>query len=111
MNIFTQKKRDRFKKKPVEVQAHPFELPASVKTELDALNDQELARAGVHFCCFREQEIQKYRVERDARGYYLSIPTLEGTMRGNEGDWIIFGVAGEPYPCKPDIFSKTYEAV
>jgi hypothetical protein len=37
------------------------------------------------------------------------IPTLEGNMRANPGDWIITGVKGERYPCKPDIFKKTYE--
>jgi len=37
--------------------------------------------------------------------------TREGTMRGDPGDWIIRGVAGEIYPCKPDIFERTYEAV
>lgn len=39
------------------------------------------------------------------------IPTLEGTMRMDRGDMLITGVAGEIYPCKPDIFSATYEAV
>ena len=39
------------------------------------------------------------------------IPTLEGKMLGREGDWIIRGVAGECYPCKPEIFEATYEAV
>ena len=38
------------------------------------------------------------------------IQTLEGTMRASEGDYIIKGVDGEFYPCKPDIFEKTYEA-
>lgn len=42
-------------------------------------------------------------------GYVLCIPTLEGEMRANPGDWIIKGVKGEFYPCKPDIFSATYE--
>lgn len=37
------------------------------------------------------------------------IPTLEGDMRASEGDWIIKGVKGEFYPCKPDIFAATYE--
>lgn len=37
------------------------------------------------------------------------IQTLEGTMRANPGDWIITGVKGEKYPCKPDIFEATYE--
>ena len=39
----------------------------------------------------------------------LLIPTLEGTMRARQDDWIIRGVSGELYPCKPDIFEKTYE--
>lgn len=42
---------------------------------------------------------------------HLTIPTLEGTMRGDLNDWIIKGVQGEFYPCKPDIFVATYEAV
>ena len=40
----------------------------------------------------------------------LHIKTLEGTMTADVGDWIIKGVNGEFYPCKPDIFEKTYEA-
>lgn len=43
-------------------------------------------------------------------GESLFIDTLEGTMRADTGDWIIKGVNGEVYPCKPDIFEKTYEA-
>jgi hypothetical protein len=39
----------------------------------------------------------------------VAITTLEGTMRGDPGDWIIRGVKGELYPCKPDIFAATYE--
>lgn len=39
------------------------------------------------------------------------IPTLEGTMEAKKGDYIIQGIAGEIYPCKPDIFGKTYESV
>lgn len=39
------------------------------------------------------------------------IPTLEGDMRATYGDYIIKGVNGEFYPCKPDIFEKTYEKV
>jgi hypothetical protein len=41
----------------------------------------------------------------------LKIETLEGTMNASLGDWIIKGVNGEFYPCKPDIFEKTYEPV
>ncbi|WP_121605524.1 hypothetical protein [Virgibacillus sp. Bac332] len=42
---------------------------------------------------------------------WCEIETLEGTMTANEGDYIIKGVNGEFYPCKPDIFKQTYELV
>lgn len=42
-------------------------------------------------------------------GIYIS--TLEGQMRADPGDWIIKGVQGEFYPCKPNIFADTYEEV
>lgn len=41
----------------------------------------------------------------------LLIPTLEGLMIATQNDWIIRGVKNELYPCKPDIFEATYEAV
>ena len=41
----------------------------------------------------------------------IAIDTLEGTMYADNGDWIIKGVQGEFYPCKPDIFDKSYEQV
>lgn len=41
----------------------------------------------------------------------IDIVTLEGTMRADFDDWIICGVKGELYPCKPDIFAATYEPV
>lgn len=41
----------------------------------------------------------------------LTIPTLEGDHIAKHGDWIIKGIAGEFYPCKPDIFEATYEPV
>jgi hypothetical protein len=45
----------------------------------------------------------------DEMGYGLMVQTLEGRMRASPGDWIIQGVKGEFYPCKPDIFDLTYE--
>lgn len=39
------------------------------------------------------------------------IPTLEGNMEASPGDWIIKGIAGEFYPCKPEIFANSYEEV
>ncbi len=43
------------------------------------------------------------------RGALAIIATLEGDMEAQPGDWIIQGVKGELYPCKPDIFAATYE--
>ena len=45
----------------------------------------------------------------DPRPPRLAIATLEGVMTARAGDWIIRGVAGEVYPCKPEIFAATYE--
>jgi len=49
----------------------------------------------------------------DIDGYpnALMISTLEGVMQADPGDWIIQGIKGELYPCKPDIFEQTYEPV
>lgn len=44
-----------------------------------------------------------------SKDYYIK--TLEGKMKVTAGDWIITGVKGEHYPCKPDIFEATYESV
>lgn len=75
-----------FRKKPVEVYAEQF-LPTA-----------EPLPFKTHGVCIYE----------DGSWY---INTLEGDMRINEGDWVIQGVKGEFYPCKPDIFTLTYEAV
>jgi hypothetical protein len=57
----------------------------------------------------------KYKVQKKAiivdaeiSDHDQIIHTLEGDMLARKGDWIITGVAGEKYPCKPDIFDKTY---
>jgi hypothetical protein len=50
-------------------------------------------------------------IEPDATADELTIKTLEGELHVSIGDWIIRGVNGELYPCKPDIFEKTYEPV
>ena len=55
-----------------------------------------------------EHGFVNYTSERDGT---LSIETLEGTMTAQPGDWIIKGVKGEFYPCKPDIFAATYTPV
>lgn len=50
--------------------------------------------------------IEAYQAEKET-----VIHTLEGDMTASVGDYIITGVNGEQYPCKPDIFRKTYEPV
>lgn len=50
--------------------------------------------------------VEAYQTDRE-----ITIHTLEGDLRASVGDYIITGVNGEKYPCKPDIFKKTYEEV
>ncbi len=50
--------------------------------------------------------VEAYQTQKE-----MIIPTLEGDMRASPGDYIITGIKGERYPCKPDVFRKTYEAV
>jgi hypothetical protein len=59
--------------------------------------------------------IESWMIGHDARDQFgvsydkVQIGTLEGVMEASPGDWIIRGVKGEFYPCKPDIFAATYE--
>lgn len=62
------------------------------------------------------QKIKKYRkkpviIEAFQTDREMIIHTLEGDMKANAGDYIITGLRGEKYPCKPDIFEKSYELV
>ena len=50
--------------------------------------------------------IEAYQTDKE-----LIIQTLEGPLRAVPGDWIITGVRGEQYPCKPDVFEQTYSPV
>ena len=63
-----------------------------------------------------DSEIKKFigenaKYESSSDDFILIIHTLEGDMKASVGDYIIKGVNGEFYPCKPDIFAKTYEPV
>ena len=77
-----------FRKKPVIIEARLLEV--------DSTNQQEI----IDWCGGR----------KGLDGSVI-IDTLEGSMWAVSGDWIIKGVQGEFYPCKPDIFEKTYEEV
>lgn len=63
-----------------------------------------------------DSQVKKYRKKPIIVEAYIAneeeyIKTLEGTMKANKGDYIITGVKGEKYPCKPDVFKETYEEV
>jgi len=57
-------------------------------------------------------EVGNIRLGKEEDGSpYLLIPTLEGDMKCSKGDYVIRGIRGEFYPCKPDIFEATYEKI
>lgn len=79
----------KYRKKPIVIDAWQW----------DGTNTDELLKLNksIYFC-EGPNDLQE-----------LEIKTLEGTMTASKGDWIIRGVKGEFYPCKPDIFTATYE--
>lgn len=85
----------KYRKKPVVIEA--FHLPAEGDWEVDPFLEWA-----------EEHGLHNYTSGRDES---IIIETLEGSMQADPGDWIIKGVAGEFYPCKPEIFEQTYEAV
>lgn len=82
----------KFRKKPVVIEAVQWDNSMEVYNYLYHLTEKPAVSA------FHPDES-------------LMIDTLEGWMKANKGDWVIRGVKGELYPCKPDIFEATYEAV
>lgn len=84
----------KFRKKPIEIEA--IQYVGGKNGNEDAL----LAFAGqaLSICCY-------------GYGHRIHIQTEEGTLMASPGDWIIRGVEGEIYPCKPSVFDATYEAV
>jgi hypothetical protein len=85
-----------YRKKPVIIEAERFD--GTVKSATKIIN-WALQNGGTI----------RYHKETGDYWAYLSINTLEGTMEGKDGDYIIKGVQNEFYPCKPDIFEATYE--
>ena len=88
----------KYRKKPVVVEAWQFTGIENIQSILNWINKDKY-RAYENVDAFnRDKKI-------------IEIYTLEGTHKAIIGDYIIKGIAGEFYPCKPDIFEKTYEAV
>lgn len=91
-----------YRKKPVVIEA--FQLPIA---PADGSTNDEHERAVWAFLDWcRRVGFDNFISGRDGE---IAIETLEGTMTASPGDWIIRGVKGEFYPCKPDIFAATYE--
>ena len=85
----------KYRKKPVIIEA--VQLPARGDYDMDEFQNWATDNGFTNFESDRDEGIV--------------VHTLEGEMKGEPGDWIIKGIKGEFYPCKPDIFEATYERV
>ncbi|MES9681709.1 hypothetical protein ABWK22_02090 [Gottfriedia acidiceleris] len=99
----------KYRKKPVTVEAIQFKLVSEIPCKFGVAkeyNSDEIAN-------FIENTVRVGHEPNDKPegNVFFEIETLEGTMKASLGDYIIKGVNGEFYPCKPDIFDKTYEAI
>jgi hypothetical protein len=91
---------EKFRKKPVVIEAVQFKT----NNESDDKNMNEIV-----IWINQGKKINEKHAWHN--GTYIVIETLEGDHIADVGDWIIKGVKGEFYPCKPDIFEQTYEKV
>ena len=109
----------RFRKKPVEIEAVRFDGDQMTTGFIRGWIAAAEHVGPVYVRPGQEHALRRAHEYDPSNGHcypedapqYLVIHTLEGDMRADVGDWIIRGVAGEFYPCKPDIFAATYEAV
>ena len=101
----------RFRKRPVVIEA--VQLSWDNWDEICSFAGVGKLSDGKPEGCYIEPETRTAYPEgkREGNVIGLHIPTEEGLMLGCEQDWIIKGVQGELYPCKPDIFEQTYEPV
>ncbi len=72
-------------------------------------NDRDIVKGTIDESKFRKYKKKPVVIEAYQTDEEVEIKTLEGVMKANKGDYIIKGVRGELYPCKPDIFYETYE--
>ncbi|MCW2785201.1 MAG: hypothetical protein JWP74_1718 [Marmoricola sp.] len=99
-----------FRKKPVIIEARRFNGAGHEANEVC----RWITNGGGTVRWFQHREERRAsngELSQSLDPEHLRIATLEGTMRAEVGDWIICGVQGEFYPCKPDIFDATYEPV
>jgi hypothetical protein len=95
----------KYRKKPVVIDA--VQLTWANWSDVCELANVGDLRENQPTGCYIDENGDATEAMTDTMG--LAIPTLEGVMLAREGDWIIKGVAGEIYPCKPEIFEQTYE--
>ena len=93
----------KYVKKPVEIEAIQLKEDNIIEVFdfLDGANYKETKSA---------EELEDFSKAMLEQGY-IEIETLEGYMKASFGDYILKGIKGEFYPCKPDIFIATYEEV
>jgi hypothetical protein len=96
-----------FRKKPVEIEAR--QIAGATAEMMDVYLWVEANTQG-SFEPYAD-ELPGSGVSIDPATGFMLIATLEGVMQAKPGDYIIQGVQGEFYPCKPDIFEATYEKV
>lgn len=103
-----------FRKKPVVIEARRVPVYDEYDNITDYLDDSIALGVwcqGVNHMMLQDDESGPHIALPDVKGPHIVIPTLEGHHAALPGDWIIKGVQGEFYPCKPDIFESTYERV
>ena len=97
----------KYRKKPVEVEAMQL-----FQTDLDFAYKKEVEKDRHLMGFYHNVMGAKIWLETNRQNIVVAqIETLEGNHRFTDGDWLIKGVAGEYYFCKPDIFEATYEPV
>ena len=99
----------RYRKKPIVIEA--MQLKWGTWSEMCDFVGVGKLEDGKSEGCYVDAEGRALRSDQASDRMGLLIPTLEGLMVASENDWIIKGVKGEFYPCKPDIFEQTYELV
>lgn len=91
----------KYRKKPVIIEA----------VQYNGINVQEIENFVGKKLQIEFETDASHQATNSAQVYSIIIPTLEGDMKATPNDYIIKDVKGEFYPCKPDIFEQTYEAI
>lgn len=99
-----------FRKKPIVIQAEQWFPPGDPRHNPAMLSDRK-GNSVDPPDYLQPGDLYQYSKVPGMGDHIFLVKTLEGDLTVSPGDWIITGVAGEKYPCKPDIFEATYEPV